>query len=88
MNEKEVIDILESDIVIYTAAIHYNVARSAANNEPPRIIYIHDFIQDVSKKIVNSFDESLLTKKSVLHLAHWFIEGMIREQYSKLVNKN
>lgn len=87
MTEKEVIAILENDLVIYTAAIHYNVARSAVNNEPPRIIYVADFVHSVTKKILSTFDPTILTKKSVLHLAHWYIEGMIREQYAQLVNK-
>ena len=87
MSEDEVIHILENDIVIYTASIHYNVVRSAVNNQPPKVIYVQEFINAVANKIMTTFDPSILTKKSVMHLAHWYIEGMIREQYSALVNK-
>lgn len=87
MTEKEVIEILERDIVIYTASLHWNVCRSAYHNEQPKVIYVQDFIELVAKKILATFDPSILTKKSVMHLAHWYIEGMIREQYSNLVNK-
>lgn len=87
MTANQVKEILESDVVIYTAAIHFNVVKSAAMNLPPKIIYIEDFIDTLTNRILSTFDASILTKKSVMHLAHWYIEGMIREQYSILVNK-
>lgn len=87
MTQAEVVKILESDILIYTAALHWNVARSATGNEPPRIIYVSEFINEIAKRICNSFDNTMLTEGAVLHLAGWFTEHMIREQYAKLVER-
>ena len=83
----EAIAILESDLVIYTAALHWNVARSAYNNEAPKVIYVEEFISKLVDRIYSSFDASIITKTSLLHLAHWYTEAMIREQYAMLVNK-
>ena len=88
MTDLEVIDILENDTLIYTAALHYNVAKYAYYDEPPRIIYVQEFINEIASRILKTFDSSILTKKTVLHLAHWYTEHMIREQYAALVNRN
>lgn len=88
MTESKVLEILREDILIYTAAIHWNVVRSAGTDAPPRVIYIEEFIAELSRRIVNSFDPSILNKQSVKHLANWYTEHMIREQYAKLVNKH
>lgn len=87
MTHDEVLAILRKDILIYTAAIHWNVVRSASNNAPPKVIYIEEFIGEVARRITNGFDPSILNKKSVLHLANWFTEHLIREEYGRLVNK-
>ena len=86
VNEKEVKEILHNSNLIYTAAIHWNVIKSAVNGEPPRIIYIEQFINEICSRILGTFDPSILTENSLMHLAHWYTEHMIREQYSKLVN--
>lgn len=87
MTKTEVVKILEADILIYTAALHWNVARSATGNEPPRVIYVAEFIDEIAERICSSFDNTILTRRAVLHLAGWFTEHMIREQYAKLVEK-
>jgi hypothetical protein len=87
VNATNVYAILESDILIYTASIHWNVVRSHVNGVQPKVIYVDEYINEITNRIINSFDPSILTKKSVLHLAHWYSEHMIREQYAQLVNK-
>lgn len=87
MDEIQIIEILEKDTLIYTAALHWNVARCAYMDEPPRIIYVREFIDEIANRIFKTFDPSILTKRSVLHMAHWYTEHMIREQYALLVNK-
>lgn len=88
VTKEQAISILERDIVIYTAALHWNVARSAYNNEAPKVIYVEDFIHRLANKIYSAFDSTIITEKSLLHLAHWYTESMIREEYAQLVNKN
>lgn len=88
MTREQVFDILEKDTLIYTAAIHWNVVKSAVNGEPPRVIYIEEFITEVSSRILSTFDPSIMTPKAVMHLAHWYTENMIREQYARLINKS
>ena len=87
ITRQEAFEILEKDLVIYTAALHWNVARSAYNDEAPKIIYVEEFIAKLIERIYSSFDTSIITKHSLLHLAHWYTESMIREQYGNLVNK-
>lgn len=85
MNYSDIVELLERDTLIYTAAIHWNVIRSASNSEPPKIIYVHEFIEMIAKKIEGTFDMNLMNKHSVMHLAHWYTENLIRSEYSKLV---
>lgn len=87
MNEEQVIEILEADTLIYTAALHWNVARSAYNDEAPKVIYVREFIDLIAERILATFDPSILTAKAVTHLARWYTEHLIREQYARLVNK-
>jgi hypothetical protein len=87
MTKEEVIHVLQKDILLYTAAIHWNVARSAYTNSPPKIIYVNEFIEEICSRILNTFDPTILNKRSVIHLAHWYTEHMIREQYGLLVNR-
>lgn len=88
MTTLEVQYILENDILIYTASIHWNVVRSQVEGTHPKVIYVEEYINEITRRIINSFDITILTPKSVLHLAHWFSENLIREQYARLVNKS
>jgi hypothetical protein len=88
VTKEQAISILESDLVIYTAALHWNVARSAYNNQAPKVIYVEEFIHRLANKIYSAFDSTIITEKSLLHLAHWYTEAMIREEYAQLVNKS
>lgn len=79
--------ILRDDWLVQVCSLHWSICITYVDKHKDACILPNVFIKDLCIRIAESFNKTELTKDEILYLAHWHSAIMIREQYSKIINK-